>query len=314
MNFNGFDLNLLVALDALLNERSVTRAAERLHITQPAMSNALQRLRLRFDDQILERSGRELRLTPVAEALVPAVQDLLQRAERLLGASDGFHPASATRTFRIAMSDYCATILLPIVVETLFKEAPNVHCDAEPLSERSVERLCARRLDFCISAQDLHLINVFADDAKVRRAELFRDRFVSATSLDHPAVEHGLSKDTFLKCGHISYRSGDGTRSLEDQAKGALGLNVTVHVVTPTISAMPLVLKGTDFIATFPARLVKSLKQASMFQVFQCPFEFPDLVETLFWHPQAEADRGHQWMKELFIRAAAQLGDPAAVS
>ena len=310
MHFNGFDLNLLVALDALLRERNVTRAAESLHITQPAMSNALQRLRQRLDDPLLERSGRDLRLTPVAEELVNPIQELLSRAEQLLGLTDGFDPQSATRTFRIALSDYCAMVFLPRLIRKLAQEAPYVRCETEPLNEFSYERLCSRNLDFCISAQDIFLMGVAADSAKVRRSDLFRDHYVSATAPDHPAVRSGLDRKTYLSHPHVSYRSGSGLRSLEDHAKSALGLEVSIGVVTSTLGAMPLVLEGTDFIATFPSRLTAILGSPGSFHTHRCPVEIPDLVETLFWHPTSDTDRGHQWMKDVVVDAGSRIDAP----
>lgn len=310
MNFKGFDLNLLTALDALLNERSVTRAAEQLHVTQPAMSNALQRIRLTLGDPILERSGRELKLTPVGEGLVEPVRDLLQRASQLLGITDAFEPATATRTFRIAMSDYCATVFLPHFVKTLFEEAPFVHCAVEPLNERSYERLCARNIDFCISAQDILLMDIAADASRVNRTELFRDTFTSAIRVGHPAAGARLTEDIFLKCGHIGYRSGIGVRSLEEQATQNLGFDVDIRITTPTLGAMPRVIVGTDLIATFPLRLVETLGNFPEIQLSPCPIAIPQLVETLFWHPLAETDLGHQWMKDLLLRSGARLPEP----
>ena len=314
MNLRGFDLNLLIALDALLSERSVTRAAERLNITQPAMSNALQRMRLRFDDQILERQGRELRLTPVAEELVKPVRDLLSSAEALLGYGDAFDPATSSRTFRISMSDYCAMVLLPSVIERFSKAAPFARCEVEALNDRSVDRVRARLLDFCVSAQDLLLFGggVPLDQTKVSRGILFRDVFISAAATDHPALAGGMTPEQYLSYPHVSYRSGLGTQSLDDHAKQTAGLDVAVAVVTPTLSSMPLVLKGTSYISTIPSRLIESIQQ-DHFRTFPCPIKLPELVETLYWHPLSDTDVGHAWMRELLFEAARELGEPPEV-
>lgn len=162
----------------------MTRAAERLHITQPATGNALQRIRPRFDDPILERHGREPRLTPVGEELVRPVRDLLGAAEALPGHGDSFDPATSTRTFRIAMSDYCAMVLLPGVVARLSAGAPHARCEDESLNARSLDRIRARQLDFCISAQDPLLFGGGApsDPPKVSRGAPFRDRFIGAAA------------------------------------------------------------------------------------------------------------------------------------
>ncbi|WP_324698869.1 LysR family transcriptional regulator [Novosphingobium sp. RL4] len=304
MHFNGFDLNLLVALDALLTERNVTRAAARLHITQPAMSNALQRLRQRLDDPILERSGRELKLTPVAEALVRPLQDLLSRTEQLIGLTDGFDPSTATRTFRIAMSDYCAAVFMPLLVQKLSVSAPHIRCEAEALNDQSFERLTARNLDFCVTAQDLFLMGASADGSKVRRADLFRDSYVTATSPEHPAVKHGMDEATYLAYPHVSYRSGSGVRSLEDQAKSTLGLDTKIGAVTSVLVAMPLLVAGTDYIATFPARITQVIGGARGFVLHECPVEIPELVETLLWNTMSDMDRGHVWMRNAIVETA----------
>lgn len=307
MNLKGFDLNLLVALDTLLTERSVTRAADRLHITQPAMSNALQRIRNRFGDTILERSGRELRLTPVAEELIVPVRALMADAERLLGLGDGFEPSTATRTFRVCMSDYCSLVLLPVLTARVMREAPGVHLVVESLNEHSFERLCARKIDFCVSAQDLLLMDLKADDAQVKRDELFVDRLVSVVSAHRLDEGATLTREEFLRSPHVVYRSGMGTRALEERARSSLGIEVESQMISPTLSAMPLVVAGTDLVATLPSRLMAALRPDG-FRVVPCPIDLPELVETLFWHPLSEGDQGHQWMRELIIDASKGLG------
>lgn len=307
MHLNGFDLNLLVALDALLRERSVTKAAECLHITQPAMSHALNRLRMKFGDPLLERSGRELRLTSLGAELVQPVRGMINAAESLLELSREFDPAVATRTCRIALSDYCSMVLLPHIVSRFAKLAPGIRFEAEPLGDRSYERLCARQIDFLVSAQDIRLVGPDADAVRLNRHDLFVDRFVTGSALDHPVVADGLNRSNYEEYPHVSFRSGLGTRSWEDQAKSSAGVSNQVGAITGTLGSMPLILPNTLLLATFPSRLIEPLDLERKISIHPCPADIPDLVETLYWEPLSDLEASSQWLREQILIAASQI-------
>ena len=176
MHFNRFDLNLLVALEALLEEKNVTRAAERVCISQPAMSGSLQRLRERFNDPLLVRVGRSMELTPRAEGLLQPVQNILQEIQSTIDAEPTFDPKTARRSFTVLMSDYVSTVLVPEVVRQISKEAPGIKIQVVMLGANDHERLESGQADLIIRAlidperesglvsENLNVSKLFIDD------------------------------------------------------------------------------------------------------------------------------------------------------
>jgi LysR family transcriptional regulator, nod-box dependent transcriptional activator len=312
MHFRNFDLNLLVALDALLTERNVTRAAERLFVSQPAMSNALQRIRDQFKDQILVREGREMMPTPLAQSLIAPVREMLLQSARLLEADYDFHPREAKRTFRILMSDYCATVLMGPLVKILYNEAPGLRCEALPLTGRTIAALLGGEADMCITAQDLRLLDPEADAALFGHVTLFEDEFVCAVDAAHPDVGEALDLETFLRLPHAVMRFGESALSLEEQTLKRLDLDFPITAVAPTFSSLPMLLSGTPLIITIQRKLLNRLSAAVPMRAFTPPIAIPRLVETLYWHHRSEHDKAHAWLREAIGRAASMLDSPPA--
>lgn len=307
MNLKGADLNLLVALEALLTEKSVTKAAERLHITQPAMSNALRRIRERFGDEILVRNGRQLELTPAAQTLLAPVQEILSDAEALLNVNRIFDPATARKTYYFMMSDYCADVLMPGLAAYLNREAPRVRCEVEFLSNQALERLSSGELDMCVMPHDLRLIAADTKTDRFHRQEVFRDDFVCVVSADNPVAQNELSLETYVNSPHVCIKFGDGTISMDDQAKRQLGIESSIMV--PAAGTLTKVIAGTSLIATIPHRLLRASSSDNSVVVFPCPIEIPDVVEVMLWHPRCAHDPSHVWMRNA-IAAAANLLPP----
>ena len=187
MEIQQFDLNLLRALDALLHERNVTRAAERLHVTQQAMSGALRRLREHFDDPLLLRIGRGFEPTPQAAALIGPVRDALLRIERALQIRPTFEAASSERRFAIAMSDYAAITLLPAVMARLSVEAPNLVLDVKLIDSATIDEIERGDLDLCLLPSDWTLFRDWRP-RDVRSAPLYGDDFVCVAGAGNRAV------------------------------------------------------------------------------------------------------------------------------
>lgn len=307
MNLDNFDLNLLVALDALLTERNVTRASERLFVSQPAMSNALQRMREYFNDQILVRRGRELELTPLAINLIGPVRELILQARRLLEGDYDFLPASAARTFRIAMSDYCAMVLMGPLVRILSAEAPGLRCEVSMVTDRTINQLVSGGIDMCVTAQDLRWLDASADHSVIGRASLFTDDFVCAVDVDNPHVKEKLTLDDYLALPHAITRFGEGTISIEEQALRRLDLELTISVIAPTFASLPTLLAGTPLIVTLQRKLADRLAKAASLRTFAPPTAIPDIIETLYWHERSEHDKAHAWLRDAMRRASAVL-------
>lgn len=307
MHFRKFDLNLLVVLDALLTERNVTRAAEQLFVTQPAVSNALTRIREYFDDQILVRHGREMELTPLARSLVAPVRELILNAGVLLDGDYLFDPAKASRSFRIAMSDYCATVLMAPLMRIISREAPGIRCEVTTLSERSISMLVAGELDMCLTAQDLRMLDAAVEADQFGKLLLFTDDFVCAVDAQHEGIGAALDLSTFLAMPHAVTRFGSGTISMEERTWQRLGLDVKVAAVAPTFGSLISLLEGTPLIISLQRRLAERLAAAFSIRMLTPPIDIPSLEQTLYWHSRSEHDKAHFWMRGVLNRAAATL-------
>jgi len=307
MHFKNFDLNLLVALDALLATRNVTRAAELLSVTQPTMSNALQRIRDHFADEILSRSGRGMELTPLAADLAPRVRELLLHAAGVLDTGWLFDPSTATRVFRVVMSDYCAMLLMPPLVRHLTRVAPNVRCELVPLSGRGIEGLLAGEVDLCITAQNLHTLHPASGWHVIELRELFHDRFVCAVADDHPEIRDALTLEQFIRFPHAVVRFENGVLSIEEWTLQRLDLEIMVSAVAGTFAMLPTLVPGTCLIATIQERLADRVGKTLRLRCFPPPIEIPDLTERMLWHRRSARDQAHQWFRTVLKDIAASL-------
>ena len=309
MNLKNFDLNLLVALDVLLSERNVTRAAERLNVTQPTMSNALQRIRDYFGDDILSRSGRELKLTPLAEDLVERVRDLLLQASSILEVDWVFTPATAVRTFRIVMSDYCAALVMPPLIRRLAEAAPNIVCEVVPLTGTMMDDVVVGKVDLCITAQDPELMNPSCGWDLITRQELFQDRWVCVVSDGQMEIAGDLTLEQFCRSPHIVVRFGETTISIEERILRQLGIKMRISVVVGTIALLPAILPGTTLIATLQERLARVVCRSGELRMHPAPVHIPNLIEMMLWHRRSDRDKAHTWLRML-ISDITKMLDP----
>ncbi len=300
MQLNRFDLNLLIALDALLREKSVTRAGERVYLSQSAMSGALQRLRDYFGDDLLVRAGRELELTP----------RILLRIQAALEVEPTFDPSTAKRVFSIVMSDYCFVAFMREVVLRLQREAPGVTCRVETLDASSVKRLEAGEVNFCLLPENVQLIghvqliNEADKSVSLRRTKLFTDDWVCAVWREHPTVGETLTLAQYLSLPHASADFGFGTSTIEELAIRRDSLAVASVLTYGGFSTLPFMLPGTSMIATIQRRLARVVEPLLPIKLLPPPLVLPPIQETLFWHERHEFEPGHLWLRNLFIEVA----------
>ncbi|MGE4341360.1 MAG: LysR family transcriptional regulator [Pigmentiphaga sp.] len=307
MNLKNFDLNLLVALDALLSECNVTRAAERLCVTQPAMSNALQRMREYFNDPILVRVGRTMQPTPLAELLRGPLREVMLQTGKILKADYNFDPMQAKRTLRIMMTDYCASVFSGPLMRVLSAEAPGIKLEVLPLAAEALDDMIAGKFEMLISAQDLKLMDPEVDEHLINRGHVFSDEFVCAVDVDNPHVGKELDTETYLRLPHAVTRIGNAYLSLEEQATRRLGLDIQIAATTPTFASLPSLLPGTPLIITLQKRLADQFARAIPMRTFAPPVAIPGLEETLYWHNRFQDDEAHAWMRNAIMRAGAQM-------
>jgi DNA-binding transcriptional LysR family regulator len=297
MRFKGFDLNLLVALDALLTERSVSRAAARLNLTQPAASAALSRLRASFNDEILVLSGKRMLPTAHAESLAPVLQDVLRGIEQLISASTVFEPAASNRRFRICASDYITTVLLTPLLADIERQAPGVSIQVVQPSPRVIQLFEQGVLDLMLVPEDYL--------APEHPAELlFEERHVVVGWAGNPALSGALSQETFFALGHVSVELAEQASTFAEAQLRKLGYARRIEVVAPFFSAVPWMLPGTMRLAIMHERLAGMLTPGLPLKVMPLPFPFAPMKEMIQYHRSRAFDGGLEWLLGL-IRARA---------
>jgi len=298
MRYQRIDLNLLVALDVLLAERNVTRASERMHMTQSAMSGVLARLREHFGDPLLVPLGRSMQLTPRAQALVEPVRDIVLRIDTTLGTQADFDPASAERHFVIIASDYVSRIMLADVIRRIAALAPGLSFDVRPTSEVMQAELEQGRADFVI--MPAHLV---APDHP--QEVLFEDTYKVLACLQHPQLQAGITIEQYHALGHVVYQNERGTNPwFEQWYANQHGGTRRVEVITHSFTLIPRFIVGTQRITTIQTRLANQFAQSLAVQLMEPPMETPRLTEVLQWHRLRDEDPAVQWVREQIASAA----------
>jgi DNA-binding transcriptional LysR family regulator len=295
------DLNLLVALDALLQERSVTRAGERLSLTQPAMSGALSRLRQLFDDELLVRTGRTMRATPFAETLEASLREILAQVEQTVFSRAHFDPATDARTFTVLATDYTALVLMRPLLEQLAHDAPHVRVRVE---SARIGELASQlhRGEVDLAVLPAHLSEAGGLDSE----ELFTDRFVVVVSTDHPEVDDRLTLEQLAGLPYLSFRQGE-VRSVVDLQLDERGLGRAADALFESFVLGALLLRGTRMVAFLQERLARELRTAAALRIVEPPVPLAPLVERLSWHPRATNDPAHRWLRERIATLARSL-------
>jgi LysR family nod box-dependent transcriptional activator len=304
MQLNRFDLNLLIALDALLHEKNVTRAAERVFVSQPAMSAALQKLREFFDDQLLVRVGRDLQLTPRGLSLVGPVRDALLQIQATLGTQATFDPGTVQRTFTLIVSADALLRVMPAVFQRLSREASGICCHVEHFSETTLSRLESGDADLFIGLNSLRLFGLREFPQSLRIVELRPVRWLCAVAKDHPTVGDTITEEQYLGLPHVFGWPSGHTVPLEELTRRLLRANLDVRATTQGLLEIPFMLAGTQLVATLPEDLARTLARLAPIKLLPVPFETPDTHEVIIWHKRNESDPGHAWLREVLIAAA----------
>ncbi|HUN26662.1 MAG TPA: LysR family transcriptional regulator [Steroidobacteraceae bacterium] len=307
MQLNRFDLNLLIALDALLHEKNVTRAAERVYVSQPAMSAALQKLRDYFNDPLLVRIGRDMELTPRGLSLVEPVREALLRVQATLGTQPTFDPATVKRVFTAIVTDEAAPRVVPGILARLAREAPGIQCHIEQISHTSLTRLEYGDADLCLCLGILGLFGIRAFPEVLRVVELRPVRWVGALDQDHPTVRDELTLAQYQSLPHIFPRPNGHTAPVEDLVRRLLNMEIEVRATAQSLLELPFMLPGTPLIATIPERIAALVAPIVPLKTFALPFDALDSHEVLLWHKRNEPDPGHAWLRSLFIDVAREL-------
>jgi DNA-binding transcriptional LysR family regulator len=302
MRLHGFDLNLLIALDAVLHQKNVTRAAELIHVSQPAMSAALHRLREYFNDELLVRVGRDFELTPRGHSLLEPVRATLLQIQATLGTQPIFDPAAARRTFSVMLSDLLLPGLSARLLQRMVPEAPGVNLRFAAWSRSGIEQLAAGDIDFLVMLDNPALMGLQSFPDWLARAELRRMHWVCAVSADHRTVGETLTREQFLSLPHVYVRSPGETLSTDDLVRRELGLHLNVRATTENVLEVPFMLPGTTLLALMPEALAALLQPSLAIRVLPLPAGLAlQGRSTLFWHRRSEPDPGHAWIRRIIV-------------
>jgi DNA-binding transcriptional LysR family regulator len=299
MELPSLDVNLVIVLHALLEERNVTRAGERVGLSQPGTSAALARLRRHFDDPLLERTGSIYELTPLAHALRSQVSDTIQRLEKLLNARPDFDPATSERQWAVQCSDSVQTLLGPGIVREVMSEAPRMRLDFQPLDPRfALDPLTAARdIDGMIAPRGLFTAPTLSD------VELYRDHWVCVTSAGNTSVGDSLSAQEAGDARWVVSFRDPPMNSPVDAALAALGIDRRSAVKVQNLTLLHRLVAGTDLLVLAHELIAGDLERQGLRRV-DLPVALPPVIETAWSHPSRQLDPGHHWLMGMLQRVA----------
>ena len=311
MNIARVDLNLLVYLDVLLRECNVTRAAEELGISQPAMSNSLRRLRDLFGDPILVRTSDGMTPTDRALELQPMVRKVLSAAEQAILPKTEFEPMESNRIFRIMSSDYTESTLLPVLLRQLRKQAPNIRLDIMTPSDVSFHDVERGKVDMVINRFD-------SLPQSFHQVHLWDDSFSCIMSANNP-VKDRWSLESYLSSKHIWVsKTGIGVGvgmtpddvqrlGWVDEALSKQGVNRDISLFTRHYQVALLLAEQDDLIVTIPSMSAKSIANSDKVVILDPPFEIERMLLKMVWSPLLQHDPGHRWLRQLIKSVSVEI-------
>lgn len=298
MRFHHLDLNLLVALDTLLREQNITRAAERMNISQSAASGLLARLRDYFDDELLVAVGRRMMPTPLAQELAEPVRRVLLEIQSSIVNRPAFDPATCSRHFKIIASDFVTTVFLAPLTQRLQQLAPHITLDILPTGNQYNELLSQGEVDFVIMPD-----HYLSDDHP--KELLFEDQYNCVLWRDNPLVGDSLSLQQYLQLGHVAVSFGSARApSFEEEFVRRFGKVRRVELTTSNFNTLPHLLIGTHRVAIMQARLSSLYAQYLPLKILAIPVSLPPLTEFIQWNRFLDNDPAHRWMREVFREVA----------
>lgn len=290
VNIRSVDLNLLVILEQLLLQPTVSAAADELEMSQPAASRALARLRLLFGDPLLVPSGRTLVPTPRAKELLSPLQKVLRETRSLINPVS-FVPETADFVLRLYTLDFESLVFLPAFLNSLKSQAPLIQVDIPPRVHDPLEEMRQGRLDLLTGA-------LGKTPADFHRTRLFEDRFVAITRRGHPGLRGGLTLEKFVELEHVMITTSGAPGGPLDDLLAERGLTRRVGLRLPHFLAAPLAVAETDMILTLPERLANRATRWAPLEAWELPLPLQGFTIELVWHDRLQADPAHRWIRE----------------
>jgi DNA-binding transcriptional LysR family regulator len=289
-NLRRIDLNLLVTLEALLTERNVTRAAQRVHLSQPSVSVQLRKLRQIFADPLLVASSRGMLPTTRAVELLQPLRVALDEMRHVLEPREAFNPARSKMTWQIAAADYAEYAVLMPMLAHLRKVAPGIRIAVREASHATmIKQLESGRLDAGLLAMD-------AAPDRLHHQVLFKERYVLVARKAHPALKRKLTLDTFCELDYVMVSpEGGGFRGVVEPLLESRGRERRVSLSVPHFLLVPEVVRRTDMVALLPSRLIK--EDTRHLQVLTPPLQVPGFSMAIIWHERTHSDPAHSWLR-----------------
>jgi LysR family nod box-dependent transcriptional activator len=305
MRYKRLDLNLLVALDALLIECNITKAAHRLNVSQSAMSGMLSRLRDYFEDELMTQVGRGMQRTPLGDELAGPVRELLMQVDSTIGLRHDFVPQEAQRHIRIASSDYGVSVLLTPLVRRLQRLAPYITVELMPLLALSDDIITSGQTDLLVIPED------FA--SKEHPCErLVSDNYHCMIWIGNKAIGPVLDMASFLACGHVTPLFGPFRYpSLDERFFRQHGIERRLQVMTPDFESMAQTIVETDLVATMPSRLARVCAGRYAVRLLEPPMTVPPIRYCMQWHRHHTTDPGHRWIRAQLAAVAREIDVPS---
>jgi len=294
-HLSGVDLNLLITLDALLRERSVTRAATEVGLSQPAMSRSLSRLRALFQDPLLVRAGHAMVPTPRALELAEPLGASLEAIRRTLEPPGQFNPSTAERSFLISAVDTTQAVVLPPLLDHMSRDAPGVEVTTAPL--RTAPETFAQ---LASGERDLAVGRFESPPDGIRTARLYRDAIVCLVRKDHPRVRSRLTMKRYLAESHLAAQSFVPVERpfTIESLLAEQGLARRVVCTVENLAIAPLVVARTDLICTAPGQTIAPFSEGLGVRALAPPFDAPGFELQIAWHERNDGDGGHQWLRD----------------
>ncbi|OUL20726.1 LysR family transcriptional regulator [Nostoc sp. RF31YmG] len=298
INLANIDLNLLVVFDALMSERHVTRAGERLGLSQPATSNALARLRKLTNDDLFVRTNAGLQPTPLAIALAQQIQPALRQIQTALSREQNFDPTTSDHLFAIGMTDYVEFTVLPLLLERLERVAPNIK-----IQIRSGDR---QHLLSLLDAGEVDLIcGLFPEQIAWHEAQLlFQERYVCVCRQDHPLIGDSLSLEDFVAAAHLLVSIQEDMVGRVDKLLAEKNLSRHITISIPHFLVAPSILARTNLIATLAERVAQAFANSQNLKVLPCPLPMQGFSVFMRWHRSTRDRAAHTWLRGIIAEVA----------
>jgi DNA-binding transcriptional LysR family regulator len=295
MDLSRIDLNLFTVFDAIYREGGITPASKRLHLSQPAVSHALGRLRELLDDPLFERRGNEMIPTPMARSLAATIGQSLGSLEQMLQRAGRFDPASSSRTFTIAVRESQEPSFLPAMMARIGREAPNVDVAAVRIDRRDLEE------DLQSGAVDLAIDVALPLSREVRREQLSCEPLAVLARAEHPIVRGALDTAAYLALEHVLVTGRRRGGGYEDVALGRLGMSRRIRVRCQHHVTACEIVSQSDLLATMPRSQAQIANQRTNNQLLPFPAEIPPIEMFLYWHANVDDDPATQWLRAMIL-------------